>query len=69
VQPGTPAQKANLRAGDVVTAVNGETVSSAEALTRAIDSHKPGDTVTVTIRRNGKNVTAQVKLASRPSQP
>ncbi len=44
-------------------------MDSAEALTRAIDSHKPGDTVTVTIRRSGKNVTAQVKLASRPSQP
>ena len=69
VRAGTPAQKAHLRAGDVVTAVDGTTVDSAEALTRAIDSHKPGDTVTVTIRRNGKNVTAQVKLASRPSQP
>jgi putative serine protease PepD len=69
VQPGTPAQKAQLHAGDVVTAVDSTTVSSPEALTRAIDSHKPGDTVTVTIRRNGKNVTAQVKLASRPSQP
>jgi putative serine protease PepD len=69
VRAGTPAQKAHLRAGDVVTAVDGTSVSSAEALTRAIDSHKPGDTVTVTIRRSGKNVTAQVKLASRPSQP
>jgi putative serine protease PepD len=69
VRAGTPAQKAHLRAGDVVTAVDGTTVSSPEALTRAIDSHKPGDTVTVTISRNGKNVTAQVKLASRPSQP
>jgi len=69
VQPGTPAQKAHLRAGDVVTGVDSTSVSSAEALTRAIDSHKPGDTVTVKIRRNGQDVTAQVKLASRPSQP
>ena len=69
VQPGTPAQKAHLRAGDVVTAVDATAVNSPEALTRAIDSHKPGDTVTVTIRRNGKGITAQVKLASRPSQP
>jgi S1-C subfamily serine protease len=69
VRGGTPAQKAHLRAGDIVTAVDGTTIDSAEALTRAIDSHKPGDTVTVTIRRSGKNVTAQVKLASRPSQP
>jgi putative serine protease PepD len=69
VQPGTPAQKAHMRTGDVVTAVGGTTVDSAEALTRAIDSHKPGETVNVTIRRNGKKITAQVKLASRPSQP
>jgi putative serine protease PepD len=69
VQPGTPAQKAHMRTGDVVTAVGGTSVDSAEALTRAIDSHKPGETVSVTIRRNGKDITAQVKLASRPSQP
>jgi putative serine protease PepD len=67
VRPGTPAAKANLRSGDVVTAVGGTTVDSAEALTRAIDAHKPGETVTVKIRRNGKDITAQIKLASRPS--
>ena len=69
VQPGTPAEKAHLRTGDVVTAVGGTTVDSAEALTRAIDSHKPGETVRVTIRRDGKDITAEVKLASRPAQP
>jgi putative serine protease PepD len=67
VRPGTPAAKANLRTGDVVTAVDGTTVNSAEALTRAIDAHKPGETVTVKIRRNGKDITVQVTLASRPS--
>jgi putative serine protease PepD len=67
VRPGTPAAKANLRSGDVVAAVDGTTVDSAEALTRAIDAHKPGETVTVKIRRNGKDITAQIKLASRPS--
>jgi putative serine protease PepD len=69
VQPGTPAEKAHLRTGDLVTRVGGTTVDSAEALTRAIDSHKPGETVRVTIRRDGKDITAEVKLASRPSQP
>jgi putative serine protease PepD len=67
VRPGTPAAKANLRSGDVVTAVDGTTVDSAEALTRVIDAHKPGETVTVKISRGGKTITAQVKLASRPS--
>jgi putative serine protease PepD len=67
VRPGTPAAKANLRVGDVVTAVGNTSVSSAEELTRAIDAHEPGETVTVKIRRNGKDITAQVTLASRPS--
>ena len=67
MRPGTPAAKANLRSGDVVTGVDGTTVDSAEALTRAIDAHKPGETVTVKISRGGKTITTQVKLASRPS--
>ena len=67
VRPGTPATNANLRTGDVITAVGNTTVTSAEDLTRAIDAHKPGETVTVKIRRSGKTVTAQVTLASRPS--
>ena len=67
VRPGTPAAKANLRAGDVVTAIGNTSVSSAEELTRAIDAHKPGETVTVKISRGGNTVTAQVTLASRPS--
>jgi len=67
VRPGTPAAKANLRAGDVITAFGNTSVSSAEELTRAIDAHKPGETVTVKISRGGNTVTAQVTLASRPS--
>jgi putative serine protease PepD len=67
IRPGTPAAKSHLRAGDVITAVGGTTVHSAEALTQAIDAHQPGDTVTIKIRRAGKDITAQVKLANRPS--
>src|SRR5829696_300678 len=67
VREGTPAAKANLRTGDVVTAVGNTTVSSAEALTRAIDAHQPGDNVTLKITRGDETVTAQVTLASRPS--
>jgi putative serine protease PepD len=51
----------------VVTAVGGPTVDTADALTQAIDSHSPGDTVTVKFCRDGKEHTVQVKLASRPS--
>jgi putative serine protease PepD len=67
IRPGTPAANSHLQAGDVITAVDGTTVDTAEALTRAIDSYQPGETVTVKIRRAGKDITAQVKLTSRPS--
>jgi putative serine protease PepD len=67
VRPGTPAEKAQLRAGDVITAVDGTKVDTADALTRAIDARQPGDTVTVKFRRDGKDQTVQVELATRPS--
>jgi putative serine protease PepD len=67
VRPGTPAENAHLRAGDVVTAVGDTTVDSAEALTRAIDAHQPDETVTVKLRRGGNDLSVQVKLATRPS--
>jgi len=67
VRPSTPAEKAGLKAGDVVTAVNGKSVASGDDLTRAIDAHKPGETVTITYRRGGSEHTVDVKLATRPS--
>jgi putative serine protease PepD len=67
VRPGTPAAKANLQAGDVITAVGATSVDTADALTRAIDARHPGDTVTLKFHRDGKDITTQVVLASRPS--
>jgi putative serine protease PepD len=67
VNPGTPAASAGLKAGDVITEVGGTNVDSADALSQAIDSHQPGETVTLHVTRGGKSLTVQVKLASRPS--
>ena len=67
VRNGTPADKAGLRAGDVVTALDGKRVSTAAQLQAAIDAHRPGDRVKLTYRRNGESHTVQVKLATRPS--
>jgi putative serine protease PepD len=67
VKPGTPAAKAGLKAGDVVTAVEGTTIASGDDLTRAIDSHKPGDSVIVTYRRGGSEHSVEVTLGTRPS--
>jgi putative serine protease PepD len=67
VRPGTPAEKANLRTGDVITAVGDTRVDTADSVTQAIDAHQPGDTVTVKVRRGGDDLTVRVKLANRPS--
>jgi putative serine protease PepD len=67
VKSATPAANAGLKAGDVVTAVDGTNIASGDDLTRAIDSHKPGDTITLKYRRGGSEHTVDVKLATRPS--
>ncbi|MDX6370023.1 MAG: hypothetical protein QOG93_1525 [Gaiellaceae bacterium] len=67
VRAGTPAAAAGLRAGDVITALAGKSISSASQLRSAINAHQPGDTVQVTYTRGGTSHTANVKLTSRPS--
>jgi putative serine protease PepD len=67
VRPGTPAAKAGLKAGDVITEFDGTPVSTSEELALAISNRKPGDSVSVTYERNGDSHTVTLKLASRPS--
>ena len=67
VRDGTPAAHAGLKAGDVVTALDGKAIGSSGELESAIGAHEPGDSVSLTYTRNGKSHTVQLKLASRPS--
>ena len=67
VRTGTPAEKAGLEVGDVVTTVDGKPVTNASALSSAIDARKPGDTVTLKYERNGDEKSVTVTLAERPS--
>ena len=65
VRTGSPADTAGLKAGDVITAVDGTSIGSAADLASAIQNHSAGDTVTIAYTRDGKDATVQVKLASR----
>src|SRR3954470_3919649 len=67
VQSGTPAAKAGLAAGDVVTAVDGHSVADAASLTAAVGGHAPGDHVTLSYTRDGSSHTLSVTLGTRPS--
>src|SRR4051812_6040010 len=66
-QPNTPAGKAGLKKGDVITAVDDTTVASGDDLSRAIDAHKAGDKVTITFQRGGSDHTVSLTLATRPN--
>jgi len=67
VRGGTPAAKAGLKKGDVVTSLGGHQISSPDELASIINSYKPGDSVKITYERGGDSHSAQVKLATRPS--
>jgi len=67
VRSGSPAADTGLEVGDVITAVDGHTVSTASALQTAIDGKQPGDRVIVDYLRNGAHRTVTVTLGTRPS--
>ena len=67
VRGNSPADDAGLQTGDVVTAVDGESIDSGDDLRAAIDGKKPGDKITLTIQRAGNERTVQVTLGQRPA--
>ena len=68
VLDGTPAASAGLQQGDVITAVDGQTVDSNDALTAGLHGHHPGDQVKVTWSDpSGASHTATVTLAEGPA--
>ena len=66
VTPGSPATKAGLAAGDVITAVDGTAATSADEVTAAIAAREPGQTVTLRVTRDGSSRTVSVTLGQRP---
>ncbi len=67
VTPGGPADKAGLKMGDVVTAIDGKPVNNADDLTLAVISRSPGSTVNLDIVRNGKPMQLSITLGQRPN--
>jgi putative serine protease PepD len=63
----TPASKAGLQVGDVVTAVGGERVESALSLVAHIRERSAGDEVTLTVLRDGKTIDVKTTLAAKPT--
>jgi putative serine protease PepD len=62
--PGGPAEKAGLEPGDVIIALDGEPVAGSPELIVAIRSKRPGDSVTLTVRRDGSEQEIRVTLGA-----
>ena len=66
-QDNSPASKAGVEAGDVITAVNGEQVKDARDLAKKIGSMPPNNTVKLSLLRNGKDKTVSLTLGEMPA--
>jgi len=66
--PGGPAEKAGLKAGDVVTRVNGQPIESATDLTRAVGLVHGGDAIRLSVLREGRPQEVTVRSGVRPSE-
>ncbi|HEY1516715.1 MAG TPA: trypsin-like peptidase domain-containing protein [Solirubrobacteraceae bacterium] len=67
IVPGSPAAKAGLQAGDVITAVNGTSVNSVNQFVATIANYAPGRTVTLTVTRSGETKSVKVTLGAQPA--
>jgi S1-C subfamily serine protease len=68
VSPGGPAERAGLKRGDVITAIDKQAVNDNNSLRNLVASKAPGSNVEVTALRNGRDQNFQVALAELPER-
>ncbi|MGI8557674.1 MAG: S1C family serine protease [Solirubrobacteraceae bacterium] len=82
INKGSPADRAGIKAGsvsarvggspvqlggDIITSIDGKSVSSSQDLAGLIGAHKPGDSVKIGLKRKSQDLTISVKLGTRPN--
>jgi hypothetical protein len=65
VEENSPAQRAGIRKGDVLTGFNGKAIENLRDFSEFLKACKPGDVVKIRIKRNGKELEVKVKLGER----
>ena len=68
VQPGSPAEKAGLRSGDIVMAYNGRTIRSGSDLRNRLGLTPVGEEIDLTIVREGREQKVRAQISAAPTQ-
>ncbi len=68
VEDGSPAAKAGMKVGDVITELDGQKISDASQLQIEVGQKQPGNTIKLDVLRDGKNVTVPVTLEAMGSR-
>lgn len=69
VTPGGPADRAGLRSGDLILAMDGQRIASSAELTRRVAAVKPGAELRLRLQRGGRDLDVVVHALERPSAP
>lgn len=67
IAPGSPAALAGLCPGDTITHIDNQKIIDVSEFAAAVDSKRPGDTVSVHYRRGGQSLLVEVTLGEEPS--
>jgi serine protease Do len=67
-EPNSPAAKAGIKAGDVITAIDGQAVKDSRDLARRVGAMAPGTSAKFDIFRDGQNQTVSVTLGQMPNE-
>ena len=67
VVPGSAAEKAGLKAEDVIVSVGGDAITDSEALLALLQGHKPGENVKIRVKRGDEELEVKATLGKRPA--
>lgn len=68
VEPGTPAASAGLQSGDIIVAVDGTSLALDNSLRFVLTRYGPGDSIELTVLRDGQEMTLTATLIQRPAE-